>query len=356
MERRTVLKGISVVAAGSAPLLDMFEAWAAGEVSGSDTTDASALSTLALQRPEETVRGDMLYRKLGRTGEVVSLIGVGGFHIGSVKDENEAIKIVRTAIDRGVTFMDNCWDYHDGESERRMGKALKDGYRDKVFLMTKIDGRTKKAAAKQLDESLQRLQTDRVDLLQHHENIRMEDADRIFADGGAREAFDEAKKAGKIRYVGFTGHKDPTVHLRMLEVAQQHDYHFDTAQMPINVMDAHFRSFAQRVVPELMKQEIALLGMKPMGSGEILKSNTASSMECLQYAMTMPTSVVITGIDSMQILDQALQAAKTFVPLGLTEMQTLLERTQEAAKLGRYERFKTDTPFDSTAHSPQWLG
>ncbi|HEY2760195.1 MAG TPA: aldo/keto reductase, partial [Pirellulales bacterium] len=285
-----------------------------------------------------------------------SLIGVGGYHIGSVKDESEATKIVRTAIDRGVTFMDNCWDYHDGESERRMGKALQDGYRDKVFLMTKIDGRTKKEAAKQLDDSLKRLQTDHVDLLQHHENIRMEDADRIFADGGAMEAFEEAKKAGKIRYIGFTGHKDPAVHLRMLEIAKEHDFHFDTAQMPINVMDAHFRSFIHGVVPELVKQEIALLGMKPLASGEILKSNTVTAVDCLHYAMTMPTSVVITGIDSMKILDQALDAVKTFQPLDETQLKTLLARTAEAAKYGHYERFKTDTPFDSTAHNPQWLG
>jgi len=209
MERRTVLKGISVVAAGSGPLLGFIETLAAAGISGSEISDAATISQIALKRPSETIREDMRYRKLGRTGEEVSLIGVGGFHIGSVKDESEAIKIVRTAIDKGVTFMDNCWDYHDGESERRMGKAMKDGYRDKVFLMTKIDGRTKKAAAQQLDESLKRLQTDHLDLVQHHENIRMEDADRIFADGGAREALDEAKKTGKIRYIGFTGHKDP---------------------------------------------------------------------------------------------------------------------------------------------------
>jgi predicted aldo/keto reductase-like oxidoreductase len=297
-----------------------------------------------------------LYRKLGRTGEEVSLIGVGGYHIGSVKEEGEATRIIRTAIDRGVTFMDNCWDYHDGESERRMGKALKDGYRDKIFLMTKIDGRTKKAAAPQIEESLKRLQTDHVDLLQHHENIRMEDADRIFADGGAMEAFHEAKKAGKIRFIGFTGHKDPTVHLRMLEVARAHDFHFDTAQMPINVMDAHFRSFVDGVVPELVKQEIALLGMKPLGSGEILRSNTVTAIQCLHYAMTMPTSVVITGIDSMRILEQALDAVKTFQPLNEGELQTLLALTAEAAKQGRYERFKTDNPFDSTAKNPRWLG
>ncbi len=200
-------------------------------------------------RPREVVRGDMRDRQLGRTGEEVSLIGVGGFHIGVQKDEAESIKIIRAAIDAGVTFMDNSWDYNSGESEERMGKALRDGYRQKVFLMTKIDGRTKEAAAQQIDESLQRLQTDVIDLMQHHEIIRMEDPDRIFADGGAMEALLEAKKAGKIRYIGFTGHKDPLVHLRMLEVAAKHHFHFDAVQMPLNMMDAQFRSFADKVVP-----------------------------------------------------------------------------------------------------------
>src|SRR6266545_3182830 len=196
----------------------------------------------------ETKSGEMIYRTLGRTGEKVSALGLGGFHIGAPKDEQEGIRIVRSAIDRGFTFMDNCWDYHDGGSEIRMGKALRDGYRDKVFLMTKIDGRTKRLAAKQIDECLQRLQTDRIDLMQHHEIIRLEDPDRIFEDNGAMAAVLEAKKAGKVRYIGFTGHKDPVVHLRMLEIAAQHKFHFDSAQMPLNILDASFRSFAHQVV------------------------------------------------------------------------------------------------------------
>src|SRR5690242_2264830 len=207
----------------------------------------------------------MIYRDLGRTGEKVSAIGVGGWHLGLPNvDENVAIRIVRTAIDRGINFLDNSWDYNEGASEIRMGKALRDGYRAKVFLMTKFDGRTKEAAAKQLDESLARLQTDHVDLWQFHENIRLEDPDRFFAKGGAVEAVLAAKQAGKIRYVGFTGHKDPSVHLRMLELAQKHQFHFDTAQMPLNVMDAHFRSFARAVVPQLVQQGIGVLGMKSM--------------------------------------------------------------------------------------------
>jgi predicted aldo/keto reductase-like oxidoreductase len=309
-----------------------------------------------LERPAEKVRGDMRYRALGRTGEEVSLLGVGGFHLGKPKDEKDSITIIRSAIDAGVTFMDNSWDYNGGASEERMGKALRDGYRNKVFLMTKIDGRTKEAAARQLDESLKRLQTDRLDLLQHHEVIRMEDPDRIFAPGGAMEAFLEAKKAGKIRFIGFTGHKDPLVHLRMLEVAAKHHFRFDTVQMPLNVMDAHFRSFGRLVLPVLVREGIGVLGMKPMGDGLLLKSKTVSAVECLHYAMNLPTSVVISGIDSMDILKQDLEAVKTFEPLTLEQLGALLERTGNAAANGEYELFKTSNQFDSTAKNPEWLG
>jgi aryl-alcohol dehydrogenase-like predicted oxidoreductase len=298
----------------------------------------------------------MIYRTLGRTGEKVSAIGLGGFHIGIPKEEQEGIRLIRTAIDRGITFMDNCWDYHDGGSEVRMGKALRDGYRDRVFLMTKIDGRTKSAAARQIEESLRRLQTDRIDLLQHHEVIRMEDADRVFAEGGANEAVLEARKAGKVRYVGFTGHKDPAVHLRTLEVASQHQFRFDAVQMPLNVMDAHFRSFAQQVVPVLVKQGIGVLGMKPLGSGAILQSGTASAIECLHYALNLPTSVVITGIERTTILDQAVEAASTFKPMSVERVTALLSRTAASAATGKYERFKTSSGFDGTARRPEWLG
>src|SRR5437773_4555481 len=245
---------------------------------------------------------EMRYRPLGRTGEEVSIIGLGGHHIGRQKDEKESIQIIRSAIDAGINFMDNCWDYHDGGSERRMGKALKDGYRGKVFLMSKIDGRTKEAAGRQIDESLQRLQTDHLDLMQHHEVLRMEDPDRIFGEGGAQEAMLAAKKAGKVRYIGFTGHKDPLVHLRMLDVSQEHGFRFDAVQMPLNVMDAHFRSFAHQVVPRLVAEGIGVLGMKSMADGMILKSNVVQPTECLRYALSLPTSVVITGIDSLEIL------------------------------------------------------
>ena len=300
--------------------------------------------------------GGMLYRRLGRTGEKVSAIGLGGYHIGNPKDEQESIRIIRSAIDRGITFMDNCWDYHEGGSEVRMGKGLQDGYRKKVFLMTKIDGRTKTSAARQIEESLQRLQTDHFDLLQFHEIIRMEDPDRIFAAGGGVEGALDAKKAGKIRYIGFTGHKDPDIHLRMLAVAREHEFRFDAVQMPLNVMDAHFRSFQQKVVPVLVKEDIGVLGMKSMSSGVILHSKTAQPIECLHYALNLPTSVVITGIDRMEILDQALEAARTFKPMSQEAVSALLARTAEAAGAGQYEPFKTTTGFDGTAHNPQWLG
>jgi predicted aldo/keto reductase-like oxidoreductase len=301
-------------------------------------------------------KGDMLYRPLGSTGEQVSVLGLGGHHIGRPTDEQEAINLIRSAIDHGMTFMDNSWDYHEGASEIRMGKALRDGYRAKAFVMTKIDGRTKQEAAKQIEDSLKRLQTDHIDLLQHHEIIRMEDPDRIFADGGAQEAVVQAKKAGKIRYIGFTGHKDPVVHLRMLEVAAKHQFRFDTVQMPLNVMDAHFRSFEHHVLPVLVKDHIGVLGMKSMADKHILNTGTATAAECLHYAMTLPTSVVITGIESMKILDQALEAVRTFKPMTASQITALLNRTAVAAAGGRYEPFKTTEKFDSTARYPQWLG
>ncbi len=299
----------------------------------------------------------MIYRTLGSTGEKVSAIGVGGWHLGlKYVDEQMAIRIVRSAIDRGVNFLDNSWDYNDGASEVRMGKALRDGYREKAFVMTKIDGRSKKEATRQLEESLRRLQVDCVDLVQHHEILRYEDPHRIFADGGAHDALVEARDAGKIRYIGFTGHKDPHVHLHMLEVADKYGFKFDAVQMPLNLMDAHYRSFAKEVVPALVSRHIGVLGMKSMANGILLKSNTASPIECLHYALNLPASVVITGIDSMEILDQAFVAVRTFHPLSNQELNALLAKTASAAATGRFEPFKTTSIFDATAQNPQWLG
>jgi aryl-alcohol dehydrogenase-like predicted oxidoreductase len=299
----------------------------------------------------------MIYRTLGHTGEQVSAIGVGGWHLGlSNVDEDLAIRIVRSAIDRGINFLDNCWDYNEGRSEVRMGKALRDGYREKAFVMTKIDGRSKKEAMKQLDESLERLQVDCIDLVQHHEILRFEDPHRIFDDEGANAALVEARQAGKLRYIGFTGHKDPRVHLYMLEVAEQNGFKFDAVQMPLNLMDAHYRSFSKEVVPELVKLNIGILGMKSMANGILLKSNTVTPIECLHYALNLPTSVVITGIDSMEILDQAFEAVRTFHPLSKEELEVLLQKTATAAVTGRFEPFKTTSIFDGTATHPEWLG
>ncbi len=299
----------------------------------------------------------MLYRELGSTGERVSAIGLGGWHL-SLKhvDEELATRIVHTAIDRGITFMDNCWDYNDGVSETRMGTALQGGYRDKVFLMTKIDGRSKQEAAKQIDESLRRMQVDHIDLLQYHEVLRFEDPHRIFDQEGAHAAVLEAQQAGKLRYIGFTGHKDPYIHLHMLEVADTYGVKFSTAQMPLNVMDAHYRSFAKLVLPELVKRNIGVLGMKSMANGILLRSNTVTPIECLHYALNLPTSVVITGIDSLEILDQAFEAVQTFKPMDEQQVQVLLAKTAQAGARGEFEPFKTSSIFDGTAQHPAWLG
>ncbi len=298
----------------------------------------------------------MIYRKLGNTGEKVSAIGLGGWHLGlKTVDELLAIRIVRSAVDRGINFLDNSWDYNDGASELRMGKALR-GYRERAFVMTKIDGRSKKEAARQLDESLRRLGVDCIDLVQHHEIIRFDDPHRIFHAEGANAALVEARAAGKIRYIGFTGHKDPRIHLHMLEVANENGFKFDTVQMPLNVMDAHYRSFEKLVLPELVRLQIGVLGMKSMANGILLKSKTVTPIECLYYALDLPTSVVITGIDSMEILEQAFTAVESFHPLNKDEREALLEKTREAAADGRFEPFKTSSIFDGTAENPQWLG
>lgn len=301
-------------------------------------------------------QGSMPYRTLGRTGERVSMIGLGGYHIGGVPDEQEALSIIRAALDSGINFLDNSWDYHGGVSEMRVGKALKDGYREKAFVMTKIDGQTRTSATQQIEESLRRLQVDVIDLLQFHEVIRPGDPDRIFGPDGSFEAAIKARDDGKIRYIGFTGHKDPSIHLKMLDTASAHGFTFDTVQMPLNVMDAHFRSFEHEVLPRLVQDNIAVLGMKPMGAGNILQSGLVTAVECLHYAMNLPTSVVITGIDSMAILQQALEAARTFRPLSEREVAELLARTGEPAGTGQFERFKTTPEHDSTMSHPEWLG
>jgi len=342
MQRRSFLKSAAVAGVG-----------AAAASSGLGQSSSTAPKATPTARPTSP---DMQYRELGTTGEQVSVIGLGGYHIGKQQDPAESIRLIRSAVDRGITFLDNCWDYNDGLSEVRMGQALRDGYREKVFLMTKMDGRTKDSYNKQLEQSLGRLQTDMIDLVQFHEVIRMEDPDRIFAPGGAIEAAVAARNAGKIRYIGFTGHKDPAVHLRMLETAQKHSFHFDTVQMPINVMDAHFRSFTKEVMPVALKQGIGILAMKTFGDHFILNSNTVQPIEALHYGLTQPVSVVITGIDNTQTLDQAFEAARTFKPLDQAQISSLLARTATAASEGKFELFKTTNHFDGTAANPKWLG
>lgn len=296
------------------------------------------------------------YRILGHTGERVSVVGLGGFHIIKKNSEDESIRIVRTAIDNGINFLDNCWDYNNGLSEIRMGKALRDGYRQKAFLMTKVDGQTGTSAITQLEESLRRLQTDTIDLLQFHEVIRISDPDRIFSSDGAIAALLKAKQAGKIRFIGFSGHKSPEIHLKMLQTAKKNGFLFDAVQMPLNVMDAHFESFEKKVLPVLFENNIGIVGMKPIGNNIILKSNTVTAVECLQYAMSLPVSTVITGCDTLEILQQAIDTARNLRPLSPDSRAALLARTAQAAAKGQYEVYKTETMFDGTSRNPQWLG
>lgn len=350
MQRRRFLHG--AVAGAAVPLLNAQQ---------SATNDSDAGSRIPRVRDAGELRGEMLYRKFGRTGETVSAIGMGGSHLAQPNAKREeSIQLIHQAIDRGITFMDNCWDYNEGRSEEWMGEALaQGGYRNKVFLMTKIDGRNKENAADQINDSLRRLRTDRIDLLQFHEILRFDDPDRIFREGGALEAALEAKKAGKIRFIGFTGHKDPHIHLYMLEVAAKHNFHFDALLMPSNLMDAHFRSFAQLVMPKAVEAGLGIQTMKPFcgGDGIILKSGAIQKpVECLHYALNLPTNVVITGIDKPEILEQAFEAAKTFRQFGQQEFSALLKKTEQIATTGRYELFKVSSHFDGTARHPDWMG
>ena len=287
----------------------------------------------------------------------MSAIGLGGWHIGLPRvDEPTAIRLVRTALDRGMNFLDNCWDYNDGASEVRMGKALKDGYRQKAFVMTKIDGRSGKEATRQLEESLRRLELDTIDLVQHHEIIRYEDPHRIFDPEGAHAAMVKAQQEGKVRYLGFTGHKDPRVHLYMLEVARELGVKFDAVQMPLNVMDAHYRSFEKLVLPELTRDNIGALGMKSMANGRILESNTVTAMECLQYVLSLPVSVLITGMETMENLEQAFTAVETLGQFDEEARKRVLAKTSKPAVTGEFELFKTTSIFDGTAQNPSWMG
>ncbi len=358
MDRRSLVKG-ALMGGFAANVLPVAAAQPSGphEPVGAGQTGLAPLPKLT--DPGER-RGDMLYRKFGRTGEMVSAIGFGGSHFAKPAiSQGESIRLCHAAIDRGINYMDNSWDYNQGVSEERMGMALaQSGYRNKVFLMTKVDGRTKQSAERQLETSLNRLQTDHIDLWQFHEVLRYDDPDRIFADEGAIETALAARKAGKIRYIGFTGHKDPHIHLYMMEVARKHGFQFDAVLMPSNVMDGHFRSFAREAMPVALSEGIAVQTMKPFGGadGVILKSKTASPLECLHYALNLPTAVVITGIDNDRALDQAFEATRTFKPMDEQAVGAILAKTADAAKDGAYELFKTTNHFDETAKNAEWLG
>jgi len=357
MERRDLFK--TMVAGGVAgAVMPAALTRAATSVEASDST--STLPPLPKLTDPGERRGDMLYRKLGRTGETISAIGFGGSHFAKPGIEQaQSIKLCHEAVDRGITFMDNSWDYNHGVSEERMGLALSQGsYRNRVFLMSKVDGRTGKSAQEQLDTSLKRLRTDHLDLWQFHEVLRFDDPDRIFAPGGAIGTAMAARQAGKIRYIGFTGHKDPAIHLYMVQVAAKHGFHFDAVLMPSNVMDAHFRSFSREAMPVALQHGIGVQTMKPFGGadGIILKSKTVTPIECLHYALNLPTSVVITGLDNRGVIDQAFEATRTFAPMSTQQVEAILAKTKAAAQAGDYELFKTSAHFDTTARNASWLG
>jgi predicted aldo/keto reductase-like oxidoreductase len=321
---------------------------------------AAAIAAAASTLPGESLAdtgGAIPQRTLGRTRAQVSAIGLGGYHIGvkSLTDK-QATQIIRTAIDNGITFMDNSWDYNDGNSEVRMGRALKDGYREKVFLMTKIDGRTPDAARSQLEDSMMRLQVDHIDLVQIHEVIRPTDPEQAFRPGYVVDVLRQARQDGKIRFIGFTGHKSPEIHLKMIETAARNSFTFDTVQMPLNLLDAHFDSFAAKVIPVARKKHMGIIGMKPMAGGVVFQSDTVTGPECLKYAMSLPVSVTLTGCESMENLNQALAVARGFQPLDQTQIAALLQKTAAVAQAGKYEQYKTTHNFDGTIQHPQYLG
>jgi len=297
-----------------------------------------------VQTPVAPATGSIARRPFGKSGIQVSALGLGGHAIGLVKLESEAVQIVRQAIDAGVTFMDNAWEYHDGLSEERMGKAL-EGRRDQVFLMTKVctHGRDKKVAMQQLEQSLKRLKTDTIDLWQVHECVYFNDPERHFALGGVMEALDQAKKDGKVRFVGFTGHKDPAIHLAMLA----HDYPFDAVQMPLNPFDGRFKSFEQLVLPELVKRGIAPIGMKSLGgTADSIKKGVLTVEEALRYVLSLPIASLVSGMDSIGVLQQNVDIAKKFVPMSTEERDALRKRVAEHADDGRFELYKISAKFE----------
>ena len=349
MERRNFLKQ----AAAAAALAGIKQA------AGKEISSTSVLQGAAAHVPApvvNTVNG-IGRRRLGKSDAELSIIGIGGYHLGlSNVQEQDAIAIIRKALDEGINFLDNCWDYNDGLSEERMGKALQDGYRQKAFLMTKIDGRTGVEARKQIEQSLQRLKTDHVDLIQIHEVIRMTDPEQAFKPGNVIDVLQQARKEGKVRFIGFTGHKSPEMHMHMIETAVQHGFQFDTVQMPVNALDHHYDSFGQKVIPLAQKHGIAVLGMKPLSNGAILKTNTITAPEALHYAMSVPVTITITGCQSMANLEQALGVARHFKPMSDSQKIAILEKTAPVSTAGKFEDYKSSHVYDGTYNNPQWLG
>ena len=300
----------------------------------------------------ETLSKQIPRRALGRTGVEVCALGLGGYHLGLVKSEREAVRIVQEAVDAGITFLDNAWEYHDGRSETIMGRALSGGRRARAFLMTKVctHGRGRREALRQLEQSLRRLRTDHLDLWQVHEVVYENDPERHAAAGGVLEALDEAKRQGKVRFVGFTGHKDPAIHRKMLRLG----FPFDTCQLPLNCLDGTFRSFEQEVLPELVRRGIAPLGMKSMGGeGEAVRKGVVSAEEALHYAMSLPVATTITGIDSLKVLRQNLRIARGFRPMTALEMEELRRRCAEEAGDGRYELYKVSMKYEGAVGRKQ---
>jgi len=349
MQRRSFLKRAATAAAVAG----------IANAAGTSGQARAALTGAAAQTPGpfSSVVNGIGRRKLGKSDAEVSIIGIGGYHLGlGSVPEADAIRIIRRALDEGINFLDNCWDYNAGVSEERMGKALADGYRHRAFLMTKIDGRTGAAATEQIETSLKRLKTDHIDLLQIHEVIRMEDPERAFQPGNVIDVLKQARKDGKIRFIGFTGHKSPAMHLNMIEVADKHGFHFDTVQMPVNALDHHYDSFGEKVIPVAQRHGIAVLGMKPLSNAAILKTGAVTAPEALRYAMSVPVTMTITGCQTMANLEQALGVARNFKPMGLEEKIAILEKTAPAAPEGKFEDYKSSHMYDGTFHNPQWLG
>jgi aryl-alcohol dehydrogenase-like predicted oxidoreductase len=314
-------------------------------------TGVALLAQQVLAQTSSASATGMPTRVLGRTGVRLSVLGIGGWHIGSIKDENEAIRIMHTAIDEGMTFFDNCWDYHDGRAEEVMGKALAtEGRRQKVFLMTKNCERDYAGSMKDLEDSLRRMKTDHIDLWQFHEMVYDNDPDWVFEKGGIKAAM-EARKQGKVRFIGFTGHKDPRIHLKML--GKPHDW--DSAQMPINVMDPHYRSFINEVVPVCLKKNVGVIGMKGLGggTGRFLQTVGLTSDECFRFCLSQPIVSQIVGITTMAQLKQDVALARSFKPFSEGDAKQLLSRVKDVAGDGRHELFKSTKQFDGPHHRKQ---